>query len=314
METKIMLLRITVLFYLLLFFINADASALRPAYVMIFHKNYCENYHNAIQHYMHSLELNGYSTFHFCTDTVDINELRKRIKHTAEKRKVSLTEIKGINIFGPVTSSKVIDYLKPYGLSFYPTTTLATDNIELVLRKNTVIDIRTEEHKSPDIIRWVSHMFVSPSEINTDISTTLYAFSDKLARHGNISAGEIFKNKLKNNFSNYRTIEYYSFPDGEGTAIIGMTSFPVLWTISGLARVREGYGFWRRFQTFGDYFGSSALIGLMLGLEAYSINSYLYTQYYLPDDNRWKKALLRKPLAIDGFIDTYAEQHNHFYH
>ncbi|WP_422133260.1 MULTISPECIES: hypothetical protein [unclassified Endozoicomonas] len=309
-----MLLRIIVLLYLFSFLLSADASALRPTYVMVFHENYCKNYNSAIQHYMDSLELNGYSAFHFCTDTVDINELKKRINHNTEKRKVSLSEIKGINIFGPITSTKVIDYLKPYGLSFYPTTTLAADNIELVLRKNTVIDIKTEKYKSPVIKRWVSHIFASPSEINTDISTALYAFSDKLARHGVISAGEIFKNNLQNNFSNYRTIEYYSFPRGEGTAIIGMTSFPVLWTISGLARMREGYGFWKRYQTFGDYFGSSLLIGLMLGLEAYSIKSYLYTQYYLPDDNRWKKVLLTKSLAIDGFLDTYAEQHNHFHY
>ncbi|WOG29785.1 hypothetical protein [Endozoicomonas sp. 8E] len=309
-----MLLRIIALFYFLPFFLNADASALRPTYLIVFHKNYCENYNSAIQHYMHSLELNGYSAFHFCTDTVDINELKNRINHNAEKRKVSLTDIKGINIFGPITSSKAIDYLKPYGLSSYPTTTLAADNIELVLRKNTVIDIKVEKHKSPDIKRWVSHMFASPSEINTDISTTLYAFSDKLARYGGISAGENSKNKLKNNLSNYKTIEYYSFPRGEGTAIIGMTSFPVLWTITGLARLREGYGFWKRFQTSGDYFGSSVLISLMFGLEACSIYSYLYTQYYLPDDNRWKKVLLTKTLAIDGFLDTYAEQHNHFHY
>ncbi len=307
-----MLLRIISIFYLFPFFLNADSLTSQPTYAIVFHETYCEKYNNAIHRYIHSVGKKGYSAFYFCTDTVDIKELKKRINLNAEERNVNLSEIKGINIFGPVISTATIRNLKSRDRYFYPTTTLMLDNIELVLYRNTVIDIKTKPYKSPDITRWVSHMFASPNKIDKDISSVLDNFSNELAEQGSISTGENFKNKLQNDLSDSRTVKYYSFPDGEGTAIIGMASFPVLWTITGLSRMREGYSFWRRFQTVGDYFGSFALIGLMSGVEAYSINSYLYTQHYLPDGNQWKKVLLRKPLNIDGFIDMHGKHYNYF--
>ncbi|WP_252176418.1 hypothetical protein [Endozoicomonas sp. 4G] len=260
---------------------------------------------------MKNLEENGHSAFHLCTDTVDIKELKRRIDLNAKDRNINLPDIKGINIFGPVISSKTVDYLKPKDLFFYPTTALTVDNIDLILwRSSTLIDIKTEPYNSPYIERWVSHMFASPGDINTDISTALYDFASNTVQHKNISVGENFKNKLKNDLSDSRTIDYYSFSYpyyGEGTALLGMASFPVLYVITGLARVREGYSFWDRRQTPGDKIGTPILYGLMSVLEAYAIFSYLYTQHYLPHDNKWKRVLLRKPLTVDGLLDPSTE-------
>ena len=301
------LLRIAPLLFLFPLFINADMLVPSPSVGMIFHESYCKKSLNAIEDYVHRVKVNGYSTFYLCTDTVDVEALKNLIDSEAKKNGSSFSEISGLNLYGPVTSTKTAGWLKGSGDRVYATTTLMFTNVRLTYSDNTLIDIKAA-NETPYPERWVSHLFMSPDESNTDISETLYELSGRITPLGDVSTGENFRSSLQNHISSARTIPYYSFPNGEGTSIIGMTSFPFFWMITGFARIQEGYSFWNRFQTRGDIIGSPILLTLMFILEAYSINSYLSTEPYQSYDNRWKKVMLTKPLTSDGLL--LLEYHN----
>lgn len=292
------------IFFILLFLSGLTQAAWfsRSVTAIVFHSYYCETFQSSIDDYMVEIGDKGHSAFYFCTDAVSTETLKEKIVVEAETLGYEFKNISGVNLYGPVITTTVNNFLKEKSDNeVYATLPMIFSNLEFTHRDNMLTNIYAGT-QIPYPARWISHQLMRPEDLNISFDSYLKLISDHIAHSGEATRGEYYLERYRRQASSVRTISYLSFPYGELCGQLGAVSFPIFWFVAGIGRLTEGYSFWNRRQTDADQYATPMLYGLMIIFEGIGLYFYFNTEHYQGQDWNWKRNLLKKPLVEDGLL------------